>query len=87
MRCAAYEFDFSSWKNEVGETRCALGQPCFHIGFYALPVGQLPVRGNCWFSSGPGEESSSLLMIISMSFGILSAETGILKEDKCWLTS
>lgn len=54
MRCAAYEFDFISWKNEVRETRCALVQPCFHIGFYALPVGQLPVRGNCWFSSTRG---------------------------------
>lgn len=39
MRYAAYESDFSFWKNEVGETHCALVQPCFHIGFYALPVG------------------------------------------------
>lgn len=43
MPCAAYESDFSSWKNEVGETHCALVQPCFHTGIYVLPVEQLVV--------------------------------------------
>ena len=89
MRCTAYESDFSSWKNEVGETCCALVQPCFHIGCYALPAGQLPVRGNCCFKVYQGKKahSSSLLVIISMSSGTPSAETGILKEGECWLTS
>lgn len=89
MCSAAYEFDFSSWKNEVGETHCALVQPCFHIDFNVLPVRQLPVRGNCGCTSVLEEERShsSLLVIISMSAGILSTEMGILKEDECWLTS
>lgn len=41
MHCAACESDFSSWKNEVGETHCV--QPCVRAGIYVLPVGQLEV--------------------------------------------
>lgn len=58
MLSAAYEFDFSSWKNEVGETRCALVQPCFHIDFNVLPVRQLPVRGNWVYKCTRGGEIS-----------------------------
>jgi len=85
MRCAPYGSDLSSWKNEVGKTHCAVVQPCFHIGFYVPPVGQLPVRGNCCSEGEERAHSSSLLMI--MSSGILSAEMRILKEGACWLTS